>query len=113
MIDDVKLGELVSIQARGINIITMVCERNQRLRYTTALRAVLIRYRETLLKEKRSLGVEAVDPPCSSFCRKYEFPASPLLLVIELSGVGICIGFGLQIILVLWDSLERGFPLCV
>ena len=51
-------------RSRQQNIVTMVGERKESLRYTTAQRNLesgLLRYRWSLLKEKKARGVEAVE----------------------------------------------------
>ena len=70
-------GRGVGLDQGKRNIVTMVCENNKRLRYTTAQRnfqSGLTRYREVLLKEKRSFGVEAAEPKLSKlFHRTCDF----------------------------------------
>ena len=78
-VKDEEGGRKVGLDPGKKNIITMVCERNQKLRYTTAQKnfeSGLVRYRKTLLKEKRAVGVEAVETELSKFSHKTSNPVN-------------------------------------
>lgn len=74
---DEEGGRKIGLDPGKRNIVTMVCERNERLRYTTAQRnfeSSLLRYRQSLLKEKRAQGVEAVETKLSKLSHKTSDP---------------------------------------